>query len=248
MNGKAKKGFTLIELLVVIAVIAMVAALLIPVLGGAKAKAQRTVCANNLRNLILGIRMYCDDANDRVPVPKFDLHASRTNLPWNAYKELMKGYVGLDGESSPKDRIFACPADTFHFVYGTHGYGVFVSQSRHDQGWSHYSSYQFNAVNLVPGFPPGKGFLGIGGCQLGSIRHPSRTVVVAEAPAYQPYSWHQPLKPHDMGGERFNNARDLLSFADGHVGFTRMYWSSTNPVESCCYEPPTDYDYQWSPN
>lgn len=57
-------GFTLIELLTVIAIIAVLAALLLPVLGKAKQKGLQTVCWNNIRQLSLGWSMYADD-NDR---------------------------------------------------------------------------------------------------------------------------------------------------------------------------------------
>ena len=55
------KRFTLIELLVVIAIIAILAAMLLPALSAARARAQASTCLAKLKNLSVWGRIYLDD-------------------------------------------------------------------------------------------------------------------------------------------------------------------------------------------
>ncbi len=62
-------GFTLIELLTVIAIIGILAAIIIPTVGTVRERAQRTVDANNLREIAKAAMIYANDNNDRLPDP-----------------------------------------------------------------------------------------------------------------------------------------------------------------------------------
>ncbi len=63
----ARIAFTLVELLVVIAIISLLAALLLPALVGAKEKARRVTCKNNVRQFTLGVHLYGDDFGQWLP-------------------------------------------------------------------------------------------------------------------------------------------------------------------------------------
>ncbi len=62
-----RRGFTLIELLVVIAIIAILAAILFPVFARAREKARQTSCLSNLKQISLGLLMYAQDFDERLP-------------------------------------------------------------------------------------------------------------------------------------------------------------------------------------
>lgn len=191
MKHRAETGFTLVELLVAMAIIAILAALVLTAASSAKGKAARITCMNDLRQISLGVQMYSDDSNDKSPKPP-----TAVSNPYHAYKALMKSYVGLHGQSSERDKVFACPADTFYYDYwfghyppssNSVGYVPERVCARLDFD---YSSYIFNAGNLFPSDATNQPVNrpGIAGLPLSSIRHPARTVLLAEAPAVVPFS------------------------------------------------------------
>ncbi len=86
--ARRRRGVTLVEILVVAAICAVLAGLLLPVLGMARAMARRTVCTSQLRQVGMAARMYVQD---------FEAYPLRLSSLWPAYL----------GDA----RLLVCPSD-----------------------------------------------------------------------------------------------------------------------------------------
>ena len=116
--ARSKTAFTLIELLVVIAIIAILAAMQLPALSSAKAKAQAISFQNNLKQWGLATMLYVTDNNDYLPT---DGSASGSSTTAGWYVDLPKA-MGLppyadmpwrtNASIEPGNSVWICPANT----------------------------------------------------------------------------------------------------------------------------------------
>jgi len=228
-----KRGFTLLELLVVIAVIAILAALLLPAFGRARGAAKRVACISNVRQINLALRMYADDHADAI--------RSVTNGEplYLTYKFSLLPYLTGTGSNS-NNQVFTCPADNFDcdddsiaelFLFTpVSGKGFYRQQA------TRYSSYFFNGQSADE--PETR----MGGKPFSSVREPSRVVLVGEWSGAFGLSAHERKEPY-----QFKDARNVMSFVDGHVSFIRIYWNGVKGFDGipAFYEPPAGYEYTW---
>lgn len=99
------RAFTLIELLTVIAIIGVLAGLLLPTLGRARAKARQSACVSNLHQLGLAVNLYADDYRHHLPVAALQPSTDTSGLP--AIATLLRPYLGAKHTGALR-----CPADT----------------------------------------------------------------------------------------------------------------------------------------
>jgi prepilin-type N-terminal cleavage/methylation domain-containing protein len=117
---RASGGFTLVELLVVIGIIAVLVAILLPVLGKARAAANRAVCLSNVRQLGMGISMYCNANKGYFPTCAYwDSPPAYKPYPedwihWQGNRDLADSAIArYIGEVDVMKTVLRCPADSF---------------------------------------------------------------------------------------------------------------------------------------
>jgi prepilin-type N-terminal cleavage/methylation domain-containing protein/prepilin-type processing-associated H-X9-DG protein len=241
------RGFTLTELLVVMAIIVILAALLLPGLSSAKGNAKRATCLNNLKQINVAVLLYAGDNHELLPsVANTGDNKRGSNSFQVYYKPLVMTYAGLRGAPSPLDKVFDCPADTFYYgeVDFTYHSGSFFSST------NDYTSYGFNGQGGAPTppytIPDQTNLPGLFGWKITAIREPGKTVLVTEAAAVWPWSWHE-FHPVPALQRGIDNSKNMVSFADGHVNYIQMYFDADFFNLACCrYDPPASYDYKWS--
>lgn len=222
-NQNHKRGFTLIELLVVIAIIAILAAMLLPALAKAKAKAQATSCLSNVKQLQIAVEMYCGDNKETFPNndtgslggdagPKAwiqgDVQALGTSPA--AYLDNIKTGVLYDYNKSTD--IYRCPASRAYLKQTVFGA---TSQVPHNRSYS--ISVQLNCNYAVNDAATKKV------TKTTAVRRASGVFVFGEenqigidngtlgtASLASAYYWNPPTARH-------NGA--MFSFVDGHAEF-----------------------------
>lgn len=103
-------AFTLIELLIVISLIALLAALLLPLLGRAQESGRATACLSNLHQIGLGLQLYVQDNANHLPVMRDRSLTTTNDLP--SPDLVLSNYLG-------NIRVLCCPSDRHHLFQTT---------------------------------------------------------------------------------------------------------------------------------
>ncbi len=118
MSDGNKRAFTLIELLIVLSLIAILAALLFPVLSAARLKAYQTQCLSNMRQTALGVQLYTEDYDETYPMTMEIIGEGRERAPTNVnfwavsnYQQIVEPYIRTGRGQLNHRSVWYDPAD-----------------------------------------------------------------------------------------------------------------------------------------
>jgi len=156
-----RKGFTLVELLVVIAVIAVLAAILLPVFAQAREKARQTTCLSNLKQIGTALFLYVQDYDEGFPL-QLDTPSFTDAYALHAWPALLQPYSKIYD-------IWRCPSspDSTPVVKsGTGSYWI----NAYLNGWCNNPSMNACGSSLCDAVP----------LALAAIPYPVTTVVMSD--------------------------------------------------------------------
>ena len=263
-RGGQPGAFTLIELLVVIAIIAILAAMLLPALAKAKAKAQRTFCFGNMRQWGLAQTLYMDDNNQMFPnarIPKGSpgtpASYSADNMLWTdlaSFAAAGSGDIGWFNGLPPyvaAKRLCDYANDPAQWVKNRSIFTCPTSSALPDERDPLVNVMFHYAIN-----PSGNRGLSAGygtNFSLTMIKNPSAFVCYTEVRTHSsemPFYGSDPTK--NLGSSHANtskfssrhNAGANLNFADGHAAWFKYSSVCSNAVTKAA--DPGNPDIQWT--
>jgi prepilin-type N-terminal cleavage/methylation domain-containing protein/prepilin-type processing-associated H-X9-DG protein len=198
------RGFTLVELLVVIAIVGLMAGMLLPALTSARGTAQRTSCANNLRQIGGAFSLYGNTYDDFYPCAHDPISASPLYWLWmgRGWRSFVAPFFGQKIDPS-NPSVLLCKEDVQADV-------KYESTSYSYSMCFYHSPEQIDAIKDTkltyssPQPPVG---------QRGSaVADPSHKILAGE------WTSNHERIPTDKGWWTWDGSRNFL-FADGHVAY-----------------------------